>query len=168
MLGGRVYRRRCPEGTLSLSPGLRGTSYPGLVGEKRATLNRVESAPRHTHCLMIPVSVPYRNWRTLIVRGLIQPCSGLTIDHIPTTQGSSYLATLGWMIVSRWHTVRMRKIPRENRPNAVPEILPPANVPDIRRSTDAHGSPESRSHGIPDSKKILLASFHGQVSVRFR
>jgi len=68
-----------PEGVLSVSPGLRGTSYPGCPACEGTNPERVASFPPATRFGAGPRFNPYR------VEGVLRP----------GTQGSSFLATLG-------------------------------------------------------------------------
>jgi hypothetical protein len=69
-----------PEGIVSSSPGLRGTSYPGRTAHTTPNPNGVASfVSRLRHN---PVGV----------ENILES----------STQGSSFLATLGWMPESRW------------------------------------------------------------------
>src|SRR5438552_3109470 len=75
-----------PEGIVSSSPGLRGTSYPGVRAKKYSTLKGLWlGGPR--------------------VSGRVNPkatiLSGLEASP-PLTQGSSFLATLGFGAESLW------------------------------------------------------------------
>ena len=71
---------RNPNGIESFSPGLRGTSYPGLTDQDAPT----PTGLRHT--------------------GRAEGCNPFRVDDVWFTisQGSSFLATLGWMMESRW------------------------------------------------------------------
>src|SRR5688572_9226902 len=68
-----------PGGIQSQSPGLRGTSYPGKRSKLFSTL---------------------KGLRPTVARWM-QPLQGWGI-FLPLTQGSSFLATLGWMTQSLW------------------------------------------------------------------
>ena|SRR5688572_6825861 len=68
-----------PEGIQSQSPGLQGTSYPGKGSKLLSTLKGLRS-------LAAPRMQPLQGWRI----------------SMSLTQGSSFLATLGWMTQSLW------------------------------------------------------------------
>ena len=69
-----------PNGIVSQSPGLRGTSYPGWT--------------------KIEITTPTGLWQTGHARGR----NPFRVEDVCFTvsQGSSCLATLGWMMESRW------------------------------------------------------------------
>ena len=72
----------CPNGAASISPGLRGTSYPGFIGKKRPNPNGV-AANRAAGEDATPL--------------------GLGKHSGTLTQGSlADSATLGWRTQSRW------------------------------------------------------------------
>jgi hypothetical protein len=71
----------CPNGALAISPGLRGTSYPGFA--------------------MIDFSQPQRSCGDLSVHPGHNPV-GVVRDSQPNAQGSRCAATLGWRPQSRW------------------------------------------------------------------
>jgi hypothetical protein len=79
-----------PEGVLSVSPGLRGTSYPGFPACEGTNPERVASCRPATRFGAGPRYNPFR------VEGVL----------LPGTQGSSFLATLGWTMESRWDSQR--------------------------------------------------------------
>jgi hypothetical protein len=73
--------RSCPNGALAISPGLRGTSYPGYA--------------------VICVPQPQRGCGALSVRPGHNPV-GVVWNLQRDTQGSRCAATLGWRPQSRW------------------------------------------------------------------
>ena len=71
-----------PKGIPQQSPGLRGTSYPGATDLKRQNPNGVSALVN-------------------VRSGGSQPRWGCCFA-LPLTQGSSFLATLGFVAESRW------------------------------------------------------------------
>jgi hypothetical protein len=82
-----------PEGVPPSSPGLRGTSYPGNRGREGVNPERVASSG--PPACVGPGCNPFR------VGGLAGSGS----------QGSSFLATLGWIMESRWDSGRQAEAP---------------------------------------------------------
>jgi hypothetical protein len=86
-----------PKGIVSSSPGLRGTSYPGAL--RRGKFN--------------PIGV-------VSCRDLAATPSGLSSTG-PFSQGSSDLATLGWVPESPWDSARFATTGREAGPSPTHE-----------------------------------------------
>jgi len=86
--------RSNPKGIESFSPGVRGTSYPGIVEAGRtSTLKELYQIQAMSG--LVPISSKHRNTRH---RRRIR-CNSFRVELLSATrsQGSSFLATLGWV-----------------------------------------------------------------------